>query len=237
MVSGAAGTVSQNAWIEIHGLNLAPPSLPSSGMTWGGAASFAQGEMPTQLDGVSVTVNGNPAYVYYISSGQIDVLTPLDTSVGTSIPVVVTNGTAVSTAFNVNEAALSPALALVGGTNYLAATHANGTYLGPAAEGAGFTPAAPGEEIVLYGFGFGLPSGGSLVAGSSTQSGTLPALPSIQIGGQAAQVVFAGLISPGLYQFNVVVPPTASSGDNAVTAAYNKVAIGTAGFIPVRSVN
>jgi uncharacterized protein (TIGR03437 family) len=237
VVSGAAGTVSQNAWIEIHGSNLAPPSVPSGGMTWSDAASFAQGEMPTQLNGVGVTVNGKPAYVCYISSGQIDALTPLSASVGTDIPVVVANGTAVSPAFNVNEAALSPALALSGGSKYLAATHGNGTYVGPTTEGAGFTPAAPGEEIVLYGFGFGLPSGGSLVAGSSTQSGTLPIRPSMQIGGQAAEVVFAGLVSPGLYQFNVVVPPTVSSGDNAVTAVYDKVAIGTAGFIPVQGAN
>lgn len=237
VVSGAAGTVSQNAWIEIHGMNLAPSSVPSSGMTWSAASSFAQGQMPTQLNGVSVTVNGNPAYVYYISSGQIDVLTPLDNTIGTNIPVVVTNGTALSTALNVNEGALSPAFALSGGSKYLAATHASGTYVGSASEGAGFTPAAPGEEIVLYGFGFGLPSGGSLEAGSSTQSGTLPALPVIQIGGQPAQVDFAGLISPGLYQFNVVVPSTASIGDNPVTAVYNNVAISTAGFITVQDSN
>jgi uncharacterized protein (TIGR03437 family) len=29
------------------------------------------------------------------------------------------------------------------------------------------------------------------------------------------------LVSPGLYQFNVVVPASAPDGDNAVTATYN----------------
>ena len=107
--------------------------------------------------------------------------------------------------------------------------------MGPASVGPLFTPAAPGEEIVLYGFGFGDPPyGGGLVAGSSTQSGTLPFSPAIQIGGQAAQVVFAGIISPGLSQFNVVVPATAANGDNAVTAIYDGVAISTAGFVPVQ---
>jgi uncharacterized protein (TIGR03437 family) len=76
-----------------------------------------------------------------------------------------------------------------------------------------------------------------VVAGSSTQSGTLPDLPTIKIGGQAAQVLFAGLISPGLYQFNVVIPLTASSGDNAVSAVYNQVSISTAGFIAVQGSN
>lgn len=236
VVSGAAANISQNTWIEIHGLNLAPANLPSGGMTWSSAPEFAQGKMPTQLNGVSVTVNGNPAYVYYISPSQINVLTPLDSKTGT-VPVVVTNGAAVSTAFNVDKTSLSPAFALVGGTKYLLATHANYTLVGSASEGSIFTPAAPGEEIVLYGFGFGLPSGEPLVAGSSTQSASLPALPTIQIGGQAVQVYYAGVISPGLYQFNVVVPLTASSGDNAVSAVYNQVAISTAGFIPVQGSN
>jgi hypothetical protein len=34
-------------------------------------------------------------------------------------------------------------------------------------------------------------------------------------------VQFAGLVSPGLYQFNVVVPVTAPNGDNTLTAQYN----------------
>jgi len=33
-------------------------------------------------------------------------------------------------------------------------------------------------------------------------------------------VQFAGLISPGLYQFNVVVPASTAVGDNSVIASY-----------------
>ncbi len=81
--------------------------------------------MPTQLNGVSVTVNGLQAYVYYISAGQIDVLTPLDSTIG-SVSVVVTNGAASTPAFGVSKSGLSPAFALSGGSKYLAATHGNG---------------------------------------------------------------------------------------------------------------
>ena len=58
---------------------------------------------------------------------------------------------------------------------------------------------------------------------------SLPITPVIQIGGFVASVSFAGLISPGLYQFNVVAPPNAPDGDNALTAQYNgaKVQSGT----------
>jgi uncharacterized protein (TIGR03437 family) len=62
-------------------------------------------------------------------------------------------------------------------------------------------------------------------------------MPAITIGGQTAQLAFAGLISPGLYQFNVVVPTNAPSGDDAVIAVFNNVAISTAGVIAVQGGN
>jgi len=77
----------------------------------------------------------------------------------------------------------------------------------------------PGEIIVLYAVGFGPPTT-PLTPGSSSQLGALPALPVIQFDGAASTVQFAGVISPGLYQLNVVVPSTAPSGDNLVTASY-----------------
>jgi len=43
------------------------------------------------------------------------------------------------------------------------------------------------------------------------------------IGNIQAEVQYAGLISPGLYQFNVVVPANAAPGDNAISASYNGV--------------
>jgi uncharacterized protein (TIGR03437 family) len=87
--------------------------------------------------------------------------------------------------------------------------------------------------VVLYATGFGLPST-NLVAGSSSQIGSLPALPVIQIGGVTAQVVFAGVVSPGLYQFNVVVPSSVASGDNAVVALYAGVATPTGALLSVQ---
>jgi uncharacterized protein (TIGR03437 family) len=58
------------------------------------------------------------------------------------------------------------------------------------------------------------------VKGSGGQAGSLAALPAITIGGVSASVQFAGLISPGLYQFNIIVPLSTPSGDNGITATY-----------------
>jgi len=54
-----------------------------------GAADFATGRMRTQLDGVSVTVNGKSAFVYYISPAPVNVLTRPDVLTG---PVEVASG-------------------------------------------------------------------------------------------------------------------------------------------------
>ena len=88
--------------------------------------------------------------------------------------------------------------------------------IGPTTLYPGFsTPAAPNETVILYANGFGATSV-PVVKGALTQTGTLPTLPTVQIGPYLANVRFAGLISPGLYQFNVDIPPSAPSGDNAI---------------------
>jgi uncharacterized protein (TIGR03437 family) len=46
----------------------------------------------------------------------------------------------------------------------------------------------------------------------------LTTLPIVTFGGNQAQVTFAGLVSPGLYQINVTVPSSAPNGDVQVLA-------------------
>jgi len=172
---------------------------------------FLKGSLPASLDGVSVTVNRKAAYVSYISPPQINVLTPPDAMSG---PVLVWWRP-------ITAQALSPAFFTFSGAPYIAATHANGALLGPASLYPGSTtPARPGEIIVLYATGFGQTST-PVVGGSILQSGTLPALPVIKIGGTPAAVQFAGLVFPGEFQFNVQVPPGAPDGDQPVSATYN----------------
>jgi uncharacterized protein (TIGR03437 family) len=219
--AGGGPDIAQNTWIEIKGTGLAPPVLGANGSVWSTAPEFVSGKMPTQWQGVSVTVNDNPAYVYFVSPTQVNVLTPLDSTEG-PVTVQVTNGGVASAKFTVNLKSAAPAFFRLGATNYIAGQHADFSLIGPASmsvPGYPFTPAKPGETVVLYGSGFGLPTA-SLLGGSATQSGALPNLPVVRIGGTAATVVFAGLAGPGLYQINVVVPATAADGDNAITASY-----------------
>jgi uncharacterized protein (TIGR03437 family) len=213
---GEAQLIAPNTWVEVKGTNLAPAG---DTRTWAGSDFFG-GQMPTQLDGVSVTVNGKAAYVYYISQQQINILTPPDAIQGT-VRVQVTSGGLVGPAVNVTAAPLAPAFFVFSGGPQVAAEHADGSLLGAPSLYPGLTtPAKPGETVVLYGNGFGVTST-PVVSGSATQSGILPALPGIKIGGVTATVLFAGLIGPGEFQFNVVVPSSLADGDQPIAATYN----------------
>jgi uncharacterized protein (TIGR03437 family) len=205
---------SQNTWIELKGSNLAPDTR-----IWQGT-DFVNGQLPTQLDGVSVTVNGKPAFVYYISSTQVNVLTPLDAATGTvQIQLKNAGGAAVNSTAHLEP--YSPEFFVINGGPYVVATHVDGSYVGPASLVPGYTtPATQGEIVVLYGNGFGQTSP-ALVNGEIAQSGPLAVLPAVTIGGVPATVQFAGAISPGLYQFNVVIPANAAHGDSLLTATYN----------------
>jgi uncharacterized protein (TIGR03437 family) len=102
----------------------------------------------------------------------------------------------------------------------VAATHVGGALIGPTTLFPKFmTPAKPSEVIVLYANGFGATST-PVVSGSILQSGALSPLPVVKIGGVNATVQFAGLVSPGQFQFNVVVPSSLANGDQSITAIY-----------------
>jgi uncharacterized protein (TIGR03437 family) len=220
---GESLTIAPNTWVEIKGTDLAPTGVSSAacapGYCWQ-TSDFVNNQLPTTLQGVSVTLNGEKAFVYYISPGQINILTPPDLKVG-PVTVQVTNTGTASATFTVQAQTYSESFFIFNGGNYVVATHLNYSLIGPTSLFPGLsTPAQAGETIVIYANGFGSTTV-PVVSGSETQSGTLPAVPTIQIGSAMATVTYAALISPGLYQFNVVVPTSVTAGDNTIQASYN----------------
>jgi uncharacterized protein (TIGR03437 family) len=163
----------------------------------------------------------------------VNILTPPNAITG-SVAVQLTNNGVTSANFMVQAQAESPSFFVFGGGPYIAATHVNGSYLGPTTLYPGLTtPAQPGETIVLYANGFG-PTSTAVVSGSETQSGTLSPMPVITIGGVAATVTFAGLVAPGEFQFNVVVPPSLANGDQPTIATYNGLTTQAGALITVQ---
>src|SRR5579872_4334071 len=71
LVANAEGenpVIAPNTWVEVKGANL---SKAGDTRIWQ-SADFINGQMPTSLDGVSVTVNGKSAFIYYISPTQVN---------------------------------------------------------------------------------------------------------------------------------------------------------------------
>ncbi len=98
--------IAPNSWITIFGTNLSPVTD-----TW--ANAIVNGNLPTLLDGVSVSVGGEPAYVYYVSPTQINAVTP-NAVLGTT--VTVTNSGETSSAANAAVQSFEPASSFSGGT-------------------------------------------------------------------------------------------------------------------------
>jgi len=211
--AGESTVIAANTWVEIKGESL---GLPEN-RTWQ-TADFVNGQMPVSLDGISVSMNGESAYVYYAGTNQIDVLTPPDLAAG-PVQVVLTVATVSSPPFASQAQQLSPSLFVFNAGPYVAALHANGSLLGPVGLYPGSTPAMPGETIVLFANGFG-PTSLPVIKGLASQSGTLSPLPVVSIGGVNAAVSFAGLVAPGEFQFNVTVPRGLGNGDQPIVATY-----------------
>lgn len=172
--------------------------------------------MPTDLDGTSVTVNGKSAYVYFISPTQVNVLSPFDGSTGPMKVELTYRGA--KSSFTVLAQPIAPGFFSFDGV-HPAAVHLDGKYVGPATLYPGLTtPVKPGETIILFGNGFGQ-TNPPITPGSIAPSGSLPTLPVVKIGGVQAQVQFAGIVAPGEYQFNIVVPAVLD-GDNSLFATY-----------------
>jgi uncharacterized protein (TIGR03437 family) len=163
--------------------------------------------LPTEVNGVSVTVNGAAVPVSFVSNTQVNFRVPARVAQGPA-QIQTTNNGLTSAAVAVNADPSAPAFFTIGtnaasGNDYIAAEHANGMLIGPAATIKTATPAEPGETVVLYGTGFGA----TLASGEA-----LAVNPIIAIDGIEANVIFAGLAGPGLYQFNVVVPSGVTRG-------------------------
>jgi uncharacterized protein (TIGR03437 family) len=226
---GGAGTVAPGSWIEIYGSALALDTREwRTSSSSAGPSDFTGVNAPTELDGTSVTIGGQSAFVEYISPGQVNVQVPFTVAPG-SQPLVVSTPSGATSSYTVTVKAIQPGLVappsfLINGKQYVVATFTDGvTYVLPtnAIPGVTSRPANPGETIVMYGVGFG-PVTPSIAAGQIVQQdNSLTAPVTFSFAGTQAAPSYDGL-SPGyvgLYQFNVAVPTVAAS--NLVPLTYS----------------
>jgi uncharacterized protein (TIGR03437 family) len=218
-------TLVGGEWAAVYGANLS-----QTARAWA-ASDFTNGNtLPTSLDGTSVTFNGIPAAVYFVSSGQIDVQVP--SGLTGTVPVVVTRNGSPSASFNTTIVANAPSLYYYpGGTKvYAAAQHpVDSSLIGdPAVMGTVATKAKPGEVIVLY-------VNGLAAAPSGTILGAIPynSPVTVKFNNTTVTAAYAGVAFAGGFQVNVQVPPSLTPGDYTLIVSTQGQSSGTGVIIPV----
>jgi uncharacterized protein (TIGR03437 family) len=227
--TGGSG-IESGSWVSIYGTDLSVTTR-----SWQ-ITDFSGNALPLSLDGVSVTVNGRPAAVAFISPGQVNVQAPADTTAG-PVEVSLRNASASATGTAILQDYAPGFFAFQG--KYVAAVHSDGAYVAP----VGYLgnsilsrPAKPGEVLMLFGTGFG-PTSPSVPAGQ-VFFGAVPLTDisrlHIRIAGTPVAVQFAGIVAAGEYQFNVVVP-ACSDGDQTIVADIGGVLSQPDLLIPIKN--
>ncbi len=233
---GGYAYFTSGSWLEIKGSNLADPNDPrlnnSSHSGQWGSADFSGSIAPTNLDGISVSIDGKPAYVWYLSPTQLNVQAPEDSATG-NVSITVTNCKATSslTMFAHHPLApglLAPANYSSGGTQYMVATfQSDGAYVLNTSLGASFglnsRPAKPGDLILAYGVGFGDVTPSILPGTVVGQANQLVNPVTFSFGSTPATLSYSGLAGSfvGLYEFYITVPAGLANGDYQIHVAQN----------------
>jgi uncharacterized protein (TIGR03437 family) len=223
---GGFTAAAAGSWIEIYGSNLGP----STGYQWQGS-DFTGNSAPTKLQGVTVTINGQSAFVDYVSAAQVNAQVPNGVGTGPAT-LIISNSNGVSAPYTLTLNPLEPGLLApssftAGGNQYVVAFNSDGSYTLPTGAIAGLTsrPARPGETITIYGVGFGpAAANGTTIAPGVvvTQLNSLSNAMQMFFGGTQATLTYQGLApsAVGLYQFNVIVPPSLANS-NAVPLTFS----------------
>jgi uncharacterized protein (TIGR03437 family) len=227
---GARQDFSTGSWLEIYGLTMM--NLSSTTADWNG--KFNGDQAPTVVDGVSASVNGQPAAVWFVSPGQMNVQAPGLEATG---PVAITvtdsrlSGCPQTSAPSIlTQRPTAPGLLAktawkIGGKQYLTAFFPDFTTFVGNIPGFPSRPVKSGERIVTFGIGFGPTNPfftpGIIVSGTNRITGDLQ----VTIGGvplPEANIEYAGLTPGfiGLYQFNLLIP-TLPDGDHQVVVTLN----------------
>jgi uncharacterized protein (TIGR03437 family) len=188
--------------LTIYGQRLSPGIQVAASTPW-----------PLQMLGVSVTINGVPAPLYYVSPGELNVQIPYETPVNTSV-VLAVNNNGRTTAGSFTAAAAAP-----------------GIFTDPNNAPVPYVSAARGQAITLYLTGFGAVTP-AISTGAGPKAGTpLASLPhpqqkiAVTVGGVPAPSV-SGVIPwgyVGVMQVTYQVPGTAPLGAQAVVVTIGGV--------------
>jgi uncharacterized protein (TIGR03437 family) len=188
----AGDAIAPGEFIAIYGSGLAAATAVANALPF-----------PTSLGGVTVSINGALAPVYFVSSGQIDCIVPYGVT-GQSAAITVTSNNAASNSVSVSLAKTAPGVFTVdtSGTGDGAIEHGDGTLVNAA------SPAKKGEMVVMFVSGLGgLTTPVTDGSGASGANNATTQLTVYVAGIPSTSVTYQGLtVEAGLYQINFQVP-------------------------------
>jgi N-acyl-D-amino-acid deacylase len=210
------------SWVSIFGANMAPRSR-----LWG-LPDFNGSNLPLSLDGVSVTFDGTPAPVFYISPGQLNVQAPAGLKAGPTVVQVSYNG--MSNVVVAEVRAVSPGLYAYGaaGVLFAAGSFVDGVTTGDVARVPGTRAPKPGDPVQLFASGLQSAPSGMIISTPVDLT-----LPTVRVGSQLATVTYAGLVGAGLFQINITTP-NLPDGDYPVSITASGVKSLTSPILAIR---
>jgi uncharacterized protein (TIGR03437 family) len=211
-----AGGLVPGSWAQAKGSGLATVARPWATSDFAGLGN----NLPTNLSGTSLTVNGIPAAVSYVSPTQVNFQVPAGVS-GIASVQVMNNGASTNIATGAvatNAPGIIPIP--VNGTNYAAGLFLDGKIVGDPSASSLFRNAKAGDTIQLFGTGLAPSPSGTQVA-VQMLSGVTVTLGTITVPAAAA-----ALVASGEFQVNFTVPQqfaTLPAGNYPLTVAVNGV--------------
>ena len=202
-----AGLTAPGSIFSIFGENLgAAPGVDASVLP-----------LPDNIGPSAVTVNGQPAPLFYAGPGQVNAQMPINIAPGLAT-VVVTNGTK-SNAAAVTVPQAAPGIFTYGPNNHAVVINPHG------ATNSENLPALVGDTVVAYFTGGGpVTPAGAWTTGAASPDGMSPVTSpySVTVNGKAANVSYVGLSggTVGLYQANFVIP-NVIAGDHPLVISIN----------------
>lgn len=196
-----AGGLVPGSWAQVKGTNLGTVTRIWTGTDFTGLGA----NLPTNLSGVQVLINNQPAALYYISPTQVSFQVPAGIS-GTATVQVISGGQASNT-ITAAAAANSPGIfpIIANGTNYAAGVFLDGKITGDPSLGSAFRNALPGDMVQLFATGLAVSPAGTLVSTTFVSGVT------VTIGDVTVTPSAAALVAPGEFQVNFTVPQSFAS--------------------------
>jgi len=230
VVGGGLGSpgvrlISPNAIVSIFGENFAAPGVERAA----GAPDLVNGRLPVRLAGICVQVGSQPASLFFVSAGQLNVQVPAVAAGGTA-PVQVTRDCGALNEVRSNTEmvavrAASPEFFYFvrnpDGRNPIVAVNVTtGLLVGAPGliAGATFARARPSDVVTLYATGFGVTEPAFAAGELPDRAGAAIERARVTIGNQELserEVLYAGVapLLAGVYQLNLQLPASLPDGD------------------------